>query len=115
MDTAGICMFYFLALYAEFKACFDNENDCRIFNYDKYYSDKEFRNALIKDTANLFLTLTVKLLVKTAREANKAANVNNWVRNQACEPQFFDALLEEINSDLELKNRYEDFINKYKI
>lgn len=115
LDTVGICMFYFIALYYEFKASFDNNNDNRVFNFEKYYSDKHFKKKMIETTANLFLSLTVKILVKTASEANKAANVNNWVRSSACEPKFFDSLRDEIASNLELEEKYNDFLNEFKI
>lgn len=115
MDTAGICMFYFLSLYYEFKASFDDQNDARIYNYDKYYQDKEFKKKIIEATATLFLALTVKVLVKTANEANKAANVNNWVRSQACEAKFFEALREEMASDFDLEQKYQSYINDFKI
>ena len=115
MDTAGICMFYFLALYYEFKASFDSQGDKRVFNFDKYYADKEFRKRMIEATSNLFLALTVKVLVKTANESNKAANVNNWVRSQLCEAKFFDALREEMASDFDLEQKYENYVTEFKI
>lgn len=115
MDTAGICMFYFVALYYEFKASFDSQNEKRIFNFDKYYADKEFRKKLIESTSNLFLALTVKVLVKTANESNKSANVNNWVRSQACETKFFETLREEMASDFELEQKYLKFIDEFKV
>jgi len=115
LDTAGICMFYFISLYYEFKAQFDAKSDKRLFNYDRYYSDKEFKKKLIEASANLFLTLTVKVLVKTASEANKAANVNNWVRSPSCEGKFFEALREEMASNLELEEKYRDFLIEFKV
>ena len=115
LDTVGICMFYFIALYYEFKATFDAPDDNRIFNYEMYYSDKNFKKKMIDAVANLFLALTVKILVKTASDANKAANVNNWVRASACEQKFFDALRYEIASNLELEDKYNEFLDAFKI
>lgn len=114
-DTVGICMFYFVALYYEFKAQFDVKNDTRIFNYERIYADKEYKKKIVDMVVNLFLTLTVKILVKTASEANKSANVNNWVRSSACEEKFFDALREEMASDMELETKYNNFVEEYKI
>lgn len=114
-DTIGICMFYFMALYYEFKAQFDSTSGATIYNYEKYYSDKEFRKNICESAASLFLSLTVKILVKTANEANKSGNVNNWVRSQLCEPKFFESLREEITSNLELEEKYNKFINEFKI
>ena len=108
-------MFYFIALYYEFKATFDVPNDNRIFNYEMYYSDKNFKKEMVDAVANLFLALTVKILVKTASDANKATNVNNWVRGSACEQKFFDALRNEIASNLELEEKYNEFLDTFKI
>ena len=114
-DTVGICMFYFMSLYYEFKAQFDVKNDTRIFNYERIYADKEYKKKLTDMVANLFLTLTVKILVKTATEANKSANVNNWVRSYSCEEKFFEALREEMASDMDLETKYKNFVDEYKI
>ena len=114
LDTIGICMFYFISLYYEFKAQFDKKDDKRIFDYDKYYADKVFKQKLINDAANLFLQLTVKILVSTASKANKTANMNNWLRGTMCENKFFEELREQIASELELQEKYETFLSNYK-
>ena len=62
----------------------------------------------------MFLNLTVKILVKTASEANKAANVSNWIRSAQCEGKFFEALREELASDFEYEQKYQNFINEFK-
>jgi len=112
-DTVGICMFYFIALYYEFKAQFPDD-EAKAYRFDQYYSDKAFRQSLIDSATNLFLTFTVKILVKTATENGKAGNVNNWVRSATCEPAFLKALRDEMASDLELETKYEEFCSKFK-
>lgn len=114
LDTIGICMFYFISLYYEFKAQFDKKSDTRVFDYDRYYSDKSFKKDLVEDAANLFLQLTVKVLVNTATKANKSANMNNWVRASSCQPKFFEELREQMAAELELETKYESFLSKYK-
>ena len=113
LDTSGICMYYFLALYAEFKEQYNYKNDA-LFDYDRYYSDSEFRNKMIKDASGLFLTQTVSVLVKTATDAAKTANMNNWVRSQGCEPKFYDALRNEMASNMDLEDQYHRFVDDYK-
>lgn len=113
-DTVGICMFYFISLYYEFKAQFDSSTLKR-FDYDKYYQDKKFKEDLVKSAANLFLTLTVRLLRKTAQEANKDANMNNWVRGSSCQKAFLAALSDELATNLELSDKYDEFVATYKI
>lgn len=112
LDTVGICMFYFISLYYEFKETF--ADDGKTFRFDKYYSDKSFRQALINDATNLFLAYTVKILVKTAIANGKSGNVNNWVRSSVCETSFFSALREEMASDFDLENKYKNFCDMYK-
>lgn len=112
LDTVGICMFYFIALYYEFKATFSDEG--KAYRFDKYYSDKTFRHDLIQDAANLFLSYTVRILVKTANANGKSGNVNNWIRSAACESAFLDALREEMALDFDLEVKYNDFCQKYK-
>ena len=111
LDTAGICMFYFLALYYEFKAQFPISN--KTYRFDQYYSDKTFRQSLIRDATNIFLNYTVKILVKTAIENGKSANVNNWVRSAQCEPVFLKSLRDELASDFDIEKKYKEFCDNY--
>ena len=114
LDAVGICMFYVISLYYEFKAQFDSPSDNRYYDYDKFYSDKEYKQRLIESFANLFLTLTVKIIVKTAAEANKSGNINNWVRGASCEEKFFSALRDELASDFEYEQKYQNYLNEFK-
>ena len=115
LDTVGICMFYFITLYYEFKETFETSNSNQRFNFELYYHDKSFKEKLIRATEVLFLELTTRLLVKTAKEANKAANLNNWVRSKSCEPKFLEALREELANQSELEDKYTDYISQFKI
>ena len=111
-DTIGICLFYFLALYYEFKAQFPTEN--KSFKFDEYYSDKSFRKGLIEDATNIFLNYTVKILIKTATDNGRSGNVNNWIRSAQCETEFLRLLRDELTNDYETEQKYRDFCDKYK-
>lgn len=113
LEIVGVCMFYFESLYYEFKAQFPHKHIR--FDYDKFYSDKKFKKELVKDASNLFLTLTIRLLKSTAQEAGKGGNINNWVRGRACQEKFFQALGEELSTNMELEEKYDDFIERYTI
>ena len=113
LDTVGICMFYFVALYYEFKEQFDSHPD-DTYNYDKYYNDKDYRKKMIDSATNLFLTNTVQILVQTAIDNGKAGNVNNWIRSASCEPIFFNSLRDKITADLDLEEKYNEFCDGYK-
>ena len=102
-----------MALYYEYKALYDKEKN-KSYNYDKYYQDKQFKSSMINDAANLFLAHTVKILVKTANDNNKSANVNNWVRSASCEPAFLQALREDMASDFEIETKFKEFTDKYR-
>ncbi|MBP3371132.1 MAG: AIPR family protein, partial [Clostridia bacterium] len=113
LDTIGICMFYFIALYYEFKIQFPEAENV-IYRFDKYYSDKTFRTELVQSASNLFLALTAKILVNTATENGKAGNVNNWVRSAACESAFMKVLRDTFVSDCDLDTKYREFCEKFK-
>lgn len=113
LDTVGICMFYFIALYYEFKSQFP-EQEHRMFRFDEYYSDKEFREKMIRSASDLFLVPTVKILVKTATDNNKASNVNNWIRNSACEKSFLRELRNGLACNFESEEKYKDFCSQFK-
>lgn len=114
LDTVGICMFYFIALYYEFKAQFSIDPS-KTYNYDRYYSDKSYRDEMIRIATDLFLAYTVKILVKTASENEKSGNVNNWIRSAPCEQAFFNSLRGEMAADYELEQKYMDFCEKFKV
>ena len=114
LDTIGICMFYFIALYYEFKETMQADVG-KIYNYDQIYSDKELRKQLVKEAADLFLVYTVDILVSTATDAGKSGNVNNWVRSAGCESAFFTKLRNRMASDIQLETKYTAYCDKYKI
>lgn len=114
LDTVGICMFYFVALYYELKLSY-KQDESKDYNFDKYYSsDKKFKENLISDAANLFLINTIKILVNTAIQNGKSGNINNWIRSSHCEGAFISALRDMVASDFELESKYNDFCNEYR-
>ena len=114
LDTVGICMFYFIALYYEYKAQFSAVDGNKAFMIDKYYSDKNFREELVESASNLFLSNTISILVKTASDNQKAGNVNNWIRSASCETAFLNSLREAIVSDFYIEKRYKEFCKAFK-
>ena len=115
LDTVGICMFYFITLYYEFKETFDTSPDNTIFNFEMYYRDKSFKEKLIRGTEILFLELTTSILVKTAKQANKAANLNNWVRSKSCEPKFIEELRDVLANQSKYEDEYNEYVTQFKI
>ena len=107
-------MFYFIALYYEYKAQFSAVDGNKAFMIDKYYSDKNFREELVESASNLFLSNTISILVKTASDNQKAGNVNNWIRSASCETAFLNSLREAIVSDFYIEKRYKEFCKAFK-
>ena len=114
LETVGVCMFYCIATYYEFKAEFDSQTTKKLIDYDKYYNDNKFRLGLINQFADLILMETIKLLNQTAREAKKAGNINNWVRSAACQTKFFEALRNDLIYTPDLRTKYLSFVEQYK-
>jgi len=116
LDIVGVCMFYFIALYYEFKAQFDEVDSDKIYNYERIYSKKEYKKKLIEDSADLFLNQTINILQKTAREAGKAGNINNWIRSKLCQDKFFEMLRVEMADNRKtLSVLYSNFVSEYKV
>ena len=115
LNTVAVCMFYFMCLYYEFKCSFgaSGSNAEKIFDFERYYHDREFKNNLIKDASQLFLANTAKVLIETARQKNRTGNISNWVKSKGCEEDFLPRLREEIAYDYSLQDKCTDFWNKY--
>lgn len=115
LETVGVCLFYFVAAYYELSM--QNTGLCRgkRYDFDKYYQDKQYKESLITDSANLFLMKTIEIINKNAKENGKATNMNNWIRGAQCERKFLETLRYDIGYDVSLQKRFEEFINKYKV
>lgn len=111
LETVGVCMFYFISLYYEFKGLYLKGK--KKFITDSFYADKAVKESMVKSASDLFLTLTVKILKKTAKEANKSGNINNWVRGSACQDKFFETLRSELSTEISYEDKYNDFVAKY--
>lgn len=114
LETVGICMFYFIDLYYEFLDQFGTAYAGKRYDFDKFYSDKEYRNEIVKECATLFLEKVINLLIDTAKAKSKANNLNNWVRSQTCQTEFQSKLQNDIAANLSWQDEYADFMDKYK-
>lgn len=116
MDTVGICMVYFVAAYANLGQQFGGPFKSKRYDYDRYYSQKDYREKFIKEASRLFLAETVKILIKTATENHKEANMNNWVRSKTCPKLFLSGLNSEISSDpFGYREKFENFMETFKV
>ena len=117
LSTVGICMFYFVAAYFEYVAEASPSAPWKKNRYDfnKFYSDKHYRAELVKKIASSVLMKTVDLLKKTAKAAGKDGNMNNWVRGNACQKDFLDALRDDLGNELSLLEDFDKFMTEYKV
>ena len=112
-DTIGICMLYFVTTYYQFLTLHGDEHNEYRYDFDKFYSSKQYREEVVKDASSLFLMRTVNTLIKGA-DANVVSNMNNWVRGKKCPECFKDDLSKSLTQDIELVDKYHEFMNKYK-
>ncbi len=107
-------MFYCITYYYEIKDTFQSSTESKTFNYDEYYRNRDriYRNNIIKDFAKFFLSNTIVLISKIV---GKAGSVNNWIRNAKSQIDFQRALTEEISSDMDLREKYTTFVERYMI
>ena len=115
LETIGSCKFYCISTYYLFKERFDMLTDNKVFDYNKYYDDKKFRDNLVNDFINLFLMNTIRVLNQNARDNNKAGNIANWLRGKACQDAFVATMKSELTLNGYLKEFYLTFASKYKI
>jgi len=115
MEITNVCLFYNIAAYFEIKRQLDgrvdNNNDL-IFDYRRYYSDKDYKEQILKD----FIRLVYNDTVNIVRENSGFDNVNNWIRVGKNQNLFLEKLKNLIIDKLyDYKEKYIGFISKYKI
>ncbi len=100
---ANICMFYCIAMYYQYKNEFDIFEDSRVYNYEKFYSDKKHKEELIKEFSSLFLEQTIDII---KRVSQKTANLSTWIRVAKSEHLFLDEVKNRIDTDLTIEDKY---------
>lgn len=112
LEINSICLFYNIALYYEFKSQFSEKEKGKLFDYERFYSDKIFRESLVREYANKYLSKTIELI---KRETENTANVGNWVRSAKNQDSFMKKLRDDLAIKIDYEMEYENFINAYKI
>lgn len=114
LDTIGVCMVYFVTSYYEFNLEFGADFNGRRYDYDRYYSDKNYKKEMVGSFAEFLLSETVTILITTAEANNKQSNMNNWVRGKACEEAFKAELVKKIANEIKMERLYKEVMEKYK-
>lgn len=108
----NICLFYNLALYYELKEQFSEFEKDKYFNYKEFYDNKNYRNIVIEDFADKFLSKTIEI-IKDKSEGS--LNVNNWIRTIKNQDLFLKTVRNNIGVKMEYKRNFIEFIDKFKI
>jgi hypothetical protein len=115
MEISNVCLFWNITTYYQIKKSFDNyikDFTELSFDYKKYYSDKNFKDKVIK----LFLQLCFSKTVEIIRKNSGQENVPNWLRVEKNEKVFLSNLKEQLlNDGINIREQYKDFILATKI
>lgn len=109
IEIVNVCLFYSIGLYYEFKANFDKQANAK-YNAERYYEDREYKQALINAFIKVFLEKTIQVI----RDLSGNINVNNWIRNPKNEIEFFNKLREDMALKIDYESEYQDFVEKFK-
>ena len=108
---ANICVFYCVAYYYGFKENFSKVDKEKVYKYNAFYSDKSFRESLIKKFCDLFLNGTIEIIKEVTKNY---PNLNTWVRDKKSKEIFLDKFDDKIQANIDLETVYTDYVNKYK-
>jgi len=115
LEAIGVCMFYFVTTYYEFNAQYGSSWSTKRYDFEKFYTDKNYRREVVASFADFFLVRTVQVLLNTAKENGKAGNINNWVRSATCQTKYLEKLRSDIGYDMNLPTQYDELMRKYKV
>lgn len=108
-EISNISMFYVIAYYFYVKSLMS-----LTFNIDinKYYEEKDFRDNIIKQFCELYLTKTVKVIDGLSKEYSGASS---WVRSSKSQITFLTKIAEDINMDFEYEEKVKEFMDKFSV
>lgn len=108
----NICLFYNLALYYELKDQFSEADKDKYFNYKEFYDNKDYKNNMIEEFADKFLSKTIEI-IKDKSEGSM--NVNNWIRTVKNQDLFLKTVRNNIGVKMEYKRNFMEFIDRFKL
>ncbi|HEY5524422.1 MAG TPA: AIPR family protein, partial [Clostridium sp.] len=112
LEINNVCLFYNITLYYEFKSQYDSllKTQNKVFKYEKYYSDKNFKNDLIRKYSTMFLEMTLQII----RDNSGESNISNWVKTQKNEEIFLSKLKRELTLKTDYRYQYKEFVEMFK-
>lgn len=106
-EISNISLFYVIAYYYYVKSIVPYQFDIDV---EKYYTDKSFKENLIKQFCDLYLSKTIRIIDKLAMEYSSAAS---WIRASKSQNAFLEEIANVINMDYEYEEKIQEFIEKY--
>lgn len=114
-EITNVCLFYNVAAYYTLKQHYDyliTNRDSRIFDSKRYYTEKDYKESMIKDFLDLIYQTTIDII----RDNSGIENVNNWLRDKKSESIFLDKLVDELtNKEYIYSEKYRQFIDNHTI
>lgn len=108
---ANICAFYCICYYYTFKTEFPSVDVNKNFNYERFYSEKDYKEKVVQAFNKLFLTGTIKIIKDLIINS---PNLNTWIRDKKSTQLFNDKLNNDLQINIELEDRYKEFVETTK-
>lgn len=108
---ANICAFYCICYYYTYKSEFPNVDINKSFNYEEFYSDKSIKDKVVQAFSKLFLAGTIKTIKDLTINS---PNLNTWIRDKKSAQLFNDKINNDLQINMELEEKYMDFIKETK-
>ena len=108
---ANVCAFYCICYYYTYKTEFPSVDAKKSFNYEKFYSDKTYKEKIVHAFSKLFLAGTIQ----TIKELTKnSPNLSTWIRDKKSTQLFTDKINNDLQINIELEDKYKDFVEEAK-
>lgn len=108
-EISNISLFYVIAYYYYVRSIVPYHFDIDV---EKYYSDKLFKEGLIKQFCDLYLSKTIRIIDKLATE-NSSASAASWIRASKSQTAFLEEIANVVNMDYDYEEKIQEFIAKY--
>ncbi len=108
---ANVCAFYCICYYYTCKSEFPSVDVNKSFNYEKFYSEKNSKDRVIQAFCGLFLSETIRIIKDLTINS---PNLSTWIRDRKSTQLFNDKVNNELQINLNLEDRYKEFVKTTK-
>ena len=117
ISVCTTCKFYCITYYYELKKQFSISNKKMIFDYNKFYRDRDYdknhdyKDGIIKYFSEKFLSPTIEIISGLV----KSDSLNNWLRRAKSQDEFLEDLNEKLSIKMDLQDSYQEFVDNFMI